>query len=161
MESLSHPRVGWGLVNIWRKLLKETTMIGSLAEFISRLVLCILAISHLFGTARTPEAVASDPVIDITFQSSAPYYTPQEAVVPMGIPIRWVNATASFHSVRHDACIDEEPCPFQSIAIPPDSSFVIAPLPPGRYSYHCELHPIMRGNLLVLDPSSKEARHDR
>ena len=136
-------------------------MIGSLAEFISRLVLCILAICHLFGTAQTPEAVASDPVIDITFQSSAPYYTPQEAVVPMGIPIRWVNATASFHSVRHDACIDEEPCPFQSIAIPPDSSFVIAPLPPGRYSYHCELHPIMRGNLLVLDPSSKEARHDR
>ena len=132
-----------------------------MAKFSPRLVLCILAISHLVGTAPTPEAVAANPVIDITFQSSAPYYEPQEAIVPMGVPIRWVNATASLHSVRHDACVDEEPCPFQSIAIPPDSSFVIAPLPPGRYTYHCELHPIMRGTLLVIDASSKEARHDR
>ena len=135
-------------------------MIRSVTECISRL-LSILAIFYLSGTAPSPEAVAANPVIDIAFQSSAPYYEPQEAIVLMGTPIRWVNTTASFHTVRHDACIDEEPCPFQSIAIPPDSSFVIAPLPPGRYSYHCELHPIMRGTLLVLDPSSKEAGHDR
>lgn len=132
----------------------------SSAHFISG-VLFILALFQLYGTARPPEAVASNPVIDIAFQSNAPYYEPQEATVPTGMPIRWVNTTASFHSVRHDACIDEEPCPFQSIAIPPDSSFVIAPLPPGRYSYHCELHPIMRGTLLVLDPALKEAGHDR
>ncbi len=139
-------------------------MIASSAEFIPRLVVWIFAISHLFGTVPTPEAVASNPEIGITFQSSAPYYEPQEAIVPMGIPIRWVNATASFHSVRHDACVDEEPCPFQSIAIPPHDSFVVAPLPPGRYTYHCELHPIMRGTLLVIDASSarvKEASHDR
>ena len=138
-------------------------MIRSVTEFISRL-LSILAICHLLGTASSPEAVASNPVIDIAFQSSAPYYEPTEAVVPMGTQIRWVNTTASFHSVRHDACIDEEPCPFQSIAIPPDSSFVLAPLPPGRYAYHCELHPIMRGTLLVIEASStqmKEERHDR
>jgi plastocyanin len=135
-------------------------MIRSVTEFVWRL-LCILAICHLFATASSPEAVAFNPIIDIAFQSSAPYYEPKEAVVPMGTPIRWVNTTASFHSVRHDACIDEEPCPFQSIAIPPDSSFVIAPLPPGRYAYHCELHPIMRGTLLVLEPSSKDARLDR
>ena len=138
-------------------------MIRSVAEFIPRL-LCILAICHLLGTAPTPEAVASNAVFDIAFQSSAPYYEPTEAVVPMGMPIRWVNATASFHRVRQDACIDEEPCPFQSIAIPPDSSFVLAPLPPGRYAYHCELHPIMRGTLLVVEASSthmKEERHDR
>ena len=138
-------------------------MIGTPTEFIPRLTLCLL-VCHLVGTAPTPEAVASNPMIDITFQSNAPYYEPQEAVVPMGITIRWVNTTASFHSVRHDACIDEEPCPFQSIAIPPDSSFVIAPLPPGRYSYHCELHPVMRGTLLVIDASSthgNEERHDR
>src|SRR5690242_9832589 len=99
----------------------------SSAHFISG-VLSILAIFQLYGTARPPEAVASNPVIDIAFQSNAPYYEPQEATAPTGTPIRWVNTTASFHSVRHDACIDEEPCPFQSIAIPPDSSFVIAPL---------------------------------
>ena len=135
-------------------------MLRSVTLYISPL-LSVLVIVQLCGTAQPPEAVASNPVIDIAFQSIAPYYEPQEATVPTGTPIRWINTTASFHSVRHDACIDEEPCPFQSIAIPPDSSFVIAPLPPGRYSYHCELHPIMRGTLLVLDPSSEEAGHTR
>ena len=138
-------------------------MIRSVSDFILRLV-SVLAIFLISRTAPLSEAVASNPVIDIAFQSSAPYYEPPVAVVPMDTPIRWINATASFHSVRHDACLDEEPCPFQSIAIPPDSSFVVAPLPPGRYAYHCELHPIMRGTLLVIDPSSthvKEERHDR
>ena len=123
----------------------------------------ILAILLISGTAASPETAAFNSV-EIVFQSSAPYYEPPVAVVPMGMPIRWVNATASFHSVRHDGCIDEEPCPLQSIAIPPDSSFLIAPLPPGRYAYHCELHPIMRGTLLVIDSAStqvKEERHDR
>ena len=123
---------------------------------------CVVAIA-LVSTAPSPESAAATG-IDIAFQSSAPYYEPPVAVVPMGMPIRWVNATASHHSVRHDGCVDEEPCPLQSIAIPPDSSFLAAPLPPGRYAYHCELHPIMRGTLLVIDSSSipvKEERHDR
>jgi len=131
-------------------------------DLISR-TLSILAILLISGTAATPETAAFNSV-EIMFQSSAPYYEPSVAVVPMGMPIRWVNATASHHSVRHDACIDEEPCPLQSIAIPPDSSFLLAPLPPGRYAYHCELHPIMRGTLLVIDSFStpvKEERPDR
>ena len=135
-----------------------------MARFVTDLrprVLPILAIVLVCGTVPLSGAMASNAVIDIAFQSSAPYYEPQVAVVPMGTPIRWVNATASPHSVRHDECIDEEPCPFQSIAIPPDSSFVIAPLPPGRYAYHCELHPIMRGTLLVTDPSLTHRKEER
>jgi plastocyanin len=138
-------------------------MMRSEGDFIAR-TLSILAIALISGTAESPETAAFNPVIEIVFQSSAPYYEPPVAIVPMGMPIRWVNATASPHSVRHDACIDEEPCPLQSIAIPPDSSFIVAPLPAGRYAYHCELHPIMRGTLLVIDPSSTpvtEERYDR
>jgi plastocyanin len=139
-------------------------MTRAVADFIPRL-LPPLATVFISGTAlSSPEAVASGPVIDIAFQSSAPYYDPPVALVPMGTPIRWVNATASAHSVRHDACIGEESCPFQSIAIPPDSSFAVAPLPPGRYGYHCELHPIMRGTLLVIGAPStqvKEEKHDK
>ncbi|HET8722059.1 MAG TPA: cupredoxin domain-containing protein [Nitrospira sp.] len=127
---------------------------------VSPRILFILAIVLVFGTVPSPGAVASNLVIDITFQSSAPYYEPPVAVVPMGTPIRWVNATASPHSVQHDECIGEEPCPFQSIAIPPDSSFLLAPLPPGRYAYHCELHPVMRGTLLVTDQSSTHMKQE-
>ena len=147
MESLRHPPIQWG------------PMIRSVTVFMARLV-CLLLIC-LFGAASTPEALASSAVFDIAFQSSSPYYEPTEAVVPIGMTIRWVNTTASFHSVRQDACIDENPCPFQSIAIPPDSSFVLAPLPPGRYTYHCELHPIMRGTLLVIEAPSTRMTGER
>jgi len=135
-------------------------MLTFMADFTRRL-LSVLAVFLIAGTALPPEAAASNSVADIAFQSGAPYYEPPVAVVPMGTLIRWVNTTASFHSVRHDACVDEEPCPFQSIAIPPDSSFVVAPLPPGRYAYHCELHPIMRGTLLIVEPSSMSAHSER
>jgi plastocyanin len=138
----------------------ETTMVRFVTDLSPR-ILSMLAVFLVFGTAPSAGGVASNLVIDIAFQSSAPYYEPPVAVVPMGTPIRWVNATASPHSVRHDECIDEGPCPFQSIAIPPDSSFVIAPLPPGRYAYHCELHPIMRGTLLVTDASSTQMKQER
>lgn len=114
----------------------------------------------LVSLAPSPEPAAATR-IDIAFQSGAPYYEPPVAVVPMDTPIRWINATASHHTVRHDACIDEQPCPFQSIAIPPDSNFVVAPLPPGRYTYHCELHPIMRGTLVIVEPSSIRANRER
>jgi plastocyanin len=135
-------------------------MLRSVARFIRHL-LAVVAVFLISETALFPEAVASNSVIDIAFQSGAPYYEPPVAVVPTGTLIRWINSTASFHSVRHDACIDEDPCPFQSIAIPPDSSFVVAPLPVGRYAYHCELHPIMRGTLLVIDVSSAQVKEER
>jgi plastocyanin len=138
-------------------------MLRSVAVFIRPLI-PVFAVFLVWEAALLPDTVASNSVVDIAFQSNAPYYEPPVAVVPTGTLFRWVNATASLHSVRHDACVDEEPCPFQSIAIPPDSSFVVAPLPPGRYAYHCELHPIMRGTLLVVDASPahvKDESHDR
>ena len=112
---------------------------------------CVL----LFG-GTAASAAPADPV-EITFESTSPYYQPRVAIVPAGTSVRWVNTTGSPHSVRHDGCLTDETCAFQSIAVPPDSSFFIAPLPPGRYAYHCELHPIMTGTLVVVDPS---AMHD-
>ncbi len=89
--------------------------------------------------------------IQIALDSWAPYYQPQVAVAYADTPVTWFNSTSSPHAIRHDGCLTDGPCLFSSVAIPPDSAFVIAPLPPGRYPYHCELHPIMRGTLVVLD----------
>jgi plastocyanin len=102
--------------------------------------------------------ISSANPVEITFETSAPYYEPQLALVSAGSPVRWVNPTASPHSVRHDDCLTNDTCAFQSIAVPPDSSFSIAPLPPGRYGYHCELHPIMRGVLIVRDSGVEAVR---
>lgn len=112
----------------------------------------LLFCSGMLRTGSAAGASAPADPVEIAFESSSPYYQPRVAVVSAGTPVRWGNATGSHHSVRHDGCLTEEICAFQSIAVPPDSSFLIAPLPPGRYAYHCELHPIMRGTLVVVDP---------
>jgi plastocyanin len=112
-------------------------------------VVILLSILTVAGGAIADVALINP--VEITFESGSPYYLPRTAVVPAGVPVRWVNQTGSHHSVRHDGCVAEATCAFQSIAVPPDSSFAIAPLAPGRYAYHCELHPIMRGTLVVVD----------
>ncbi len=96
----------------------------------------------------TPD-IRTTPV-EITLESSAPYYEPHLAIISAGVPLRWRNQTASPHSIRHDGCLSGGLCAFQSPALPPSDHFMIAPLPPGRYPYHCELHPVMRGVLIVL-----------
>ena len=85
----------------------------------------------------------------INMENWAPYYLPNEAVIPSGTPIFWKNPTASPHTVRHDGCALKTTCLFDSGAVPPDGTFMIPGLAPGRYPYHCELHPIMRGELIV------------
>ena len=85
----------------------------------------------------------------INMENWAPYYRPYEAAVPSQTPILWKNPTASPHTIRHDGCIKKGPCLFDSGAVAPDGSFTLSGLKPGRYPYHCELHPIMRGELIV------------
>ncbi|GJL65396.1 MAG: hypothetical protein NPIRA05_03670 [Nitrospirales bacterium] len=92
--------------------------------------------------------IHSSPV-SIHMESWAPYYRPFEATIQSGTPIHWNNPTASSHTVRHDGCDKEGPCLFDSGAVPPNGSFSVPGLAPGRYPYHCELHPIMRGQLVV------------
>ena len=123
-------------------------------------MLVFLAILLLFPSVSLADNTNAIPgagmqMVDIVFETTAPYYQPQVAIVSAGVPVRWSNPTASPHSIRHNGCLTDEGCAFSSIAVLPNDSFVVAPLPPGRYSYHCELHPIMRGILLVVESQAR------
>jgi plastocyanin len=37
--------------------------------------------------------------------------------------------------------------------MPPGEMFTLPSLPPDRYTYHCSIHPIMRGVLTITDAS--------
>jgi plastocyanin len=80
----------------------------------------------------------------------APYYRPALAIVPDGVSIHVVNPTSSPHSVTHDGCRTGGPCAFDTGGVQPGQEFTIPSLPPGRYPYYCVLHPIMRGEIIVL-----------
>ncbi|GJL57938.1 MAG: hypothetical protein NPIRA03_07950 [Nitrospirales bacterium] len=93
----------------------------------------------------------------IRMEHFPPYYYPHEAVVWAGVPIQWINATASPHTVQHDDCGTEKPCLFDSGKVAPGKTYTLPGLPPGRYSYHCQIHPIMGGTLIVEDPKGRAA----
>ncbi len=98
---------------------------------------------------------ASPPPLLITIESGSPYYVPVTATVAAGTPVRWENPTPSPHTVTHMGCVEDgDRCWFDSGTISPDGHFTVPTLPPGRYPYYCQLHPIMRGLLVVTDAAS-------
>ena len=87
----------------------------------------------------------------IQIEAWSPYFLPKAAFVRAGTPVRWENPTATRHTITHDGCVNGGPCAFDSGVIPPSGVYDLAGLAPGRYAYHCTLHPIMRGVLVVTE----------
>ena len=88
----------------------------------------------------------------IMMEDGSPYYVPIAPTLVSNTPIRWDNPTPTHHTVTHSGCVEDEgPCLFDSGTVSPGSSFSVPGLPAGRYTYHCRIHPIMRGQLIVTD----------
>lgn len=91
----------------------------------------------------------------IMMEDGSPYYIPIAPTVVSNTPIQWNNPTPTHHTVTHSGCVDDEgSCFFDSGAVSPGSSFSVPGLPAGHYTYHCRIHPIMRGRLVVTDSPS-------
>ena len=106
------------------------------------IIAAALVMSTVPGVARAPQ-------LSIMIESASPYFMPVEAATVSGTAIRWINPTAAHHTITHDLCLTTGPCAFESKVIAPNESYTIPSLPPGHYPYHCGLHPIMRGVLMV------------
>ena len=97
------------------------------------------------------------PLIKIQMESWSPYYFPESPSVARGTVVRWENPTATHHTVTQDGCEKGGLCLFDSGAIPPSGGYELPELPTGQYPYHCTLHPIMRGTIVVTgNPSQSE-----
>ncbi|SRR6266545_920712 len=123
---------------------------GELVKWLMPFILVEILVTGLaWPTAATP------PYMEILIEDGSPYFVPVTATVVSGNPIRWDNPTPTHHTITHNACVDESgPCVFDSGTMPPGETFVLSGLPPGRYPYHCRIHPIMRGLLTVTDAST-------
>ena len=111
----------------------------------------------LFTTGIVPEEARSDAVV-ITMEYWSPYYQPSTAVIQHGSQLQVVNNTSSVHTIRHDDCLHSPQCQFDTGIVRPNGKISFPDLPPGEYPYHCELHPIMRGTIIVerqLEPDLK------
>lgn len=115
----------------------------------------ILLITAGVGLASSGMALDTSLPIRIMMEDGSPYYIPIAPTIVSHTPIQWDNPTPTHHTVTHSGCVnDEGPCLFDSGAVSPGSSFSVPGLPAGRYTYHCRIHPIMRGQLIVTDSPS-------
>ncbi|ALA57760.1 cupredoxin domain-containing protein [Nitrospira moscoviensis] len=113
-------------------------------------ILAVATVGILSGLAWPTEA--TPPYTQIIMEDGSPYFVPVTATIASGSPIRWDNPTPTHHTVTHNACVDESgPCAFDSGTVAPGDTYTLPGLPPGRYPYHCRIHPIMRGVLTVTD----------
>ncbi|MYC28232.1 MAG: hypothetical protein F4X63_09620 [Nitrospira sp. SB0662_bin_26] len=78
-----------------------------------------------------------------------PFYAPATMTILPGQSIRWHNQSMQPHTVTHDGCGRGRNCAFASKHLHPGERFSVRGLPPGIYSYHCEIHPFMRGRIQV------------
>jgi plastocyanin len=127
--------------------MKCTTLINVVAS-----LMLMIAAPVPVKAGQASEAGIHSNSVSIILEGLAPYYVPPVAVVPVGSVVTWTNPTPSLHSIRHDGCLTLGRCVFDSGALLPDGTFSIPMLAPGQYPYHCELHPVMRGTLVVVDP---------
>lgn len=110
-------------------------------------VILLIVIMMLIGSLAT----AAPQALWISIGTFLPYYSPELVKIGTGTPIAWKNTTATLHSITHDGCTTGERCVFDSGPIGPNGTFKVHDLPPGSYPYHCSIHPIMRGVLVVLE----------
>ena len=78
-----------------------------------------------------------------------PFYAPSTMTIFPGQSVQWHNQSMQPHTVTHDGCGRGGKCAFASEHLHPGERFSVNSLPPGTYSYHCEIHPFMRGRIQV------------
>jgi len=106
----------------------------------SRRFLPILAIAAVLVTAAglTP-AFAKDATVTITNFA----FDPATVTIAKGDTVTFVNGDDTIHSIVAD---DSS---FHSDGLDTDDKFTYTFSQPGKFAYHCGLHPFMTGEIIV------------
>lgn len=79
----------------------------------------------------------------------APFYSPPSIRLQLGQTVRWKNESMQQHTITHDRCSPKVKCAFRSGHLHPGEQFSVRDLTVGIYPYHCNIHPFMRGVIVV------------
>ena len=92
------------------------------------------------GTTPIP----SGPADTITIRNFA--FSPATLTVKTGATVTWINDDSAPHTVVSD---DGAPVPFASARLATGDSFQQTFTRAGTYTYHCSIHPSMKGTIIV------------
>ena len=91
---------------------------------------------------------------DIHIDTNPPFFSPNQLTISVGTPLTWKNRTQEPHTIISNDCRFGNTCSFDSGFLAPNARFTLPRLKPGRYPYHCGIHPFMRGLLTIHPPQS-------
>ena len=91
---------------------------------------------------------------NIHIDTQPPFFSPNQLTISVGAPLTWKNRTQEPHTIVSDDCRFGNTCSFDSGFIGPNARYFLPRLKPGRYPYHCGIHPFMRGLLTIHPPQS-------
>ena len=122
----------------------------------SRLGFCSACIALLILTCmvagctsyQTPPATTTTPAStggnSISIKNFA--FDPSSLTVKTGTVVTWVNQDGASHTIVSDA---GSPAAFSSDSLSTGASFPFTFTQPGTYTYHCSIHPSMKGTIIV------------
>ncbi len=114
-------------------------MVKRVSPFLGCLILVLALPAGLSRAGSAP----------IVLLDRTPFYAPSTMTILPGQPVQWHNQSMQPHTVTHDGCGRGGQCAFASAHLHPGERFSVSGLSPGTYSYHCEIHPFMRGRIQV------------
>jgi plastocyanin len=94
------------------------------------------------GTASAPAAAASHSGSTITISDFK--FAPRTLTVRHGSPIRITNSGGMAHTLTADKGHS-----FDTGTVAPGGSATIRVAQAGRFSYHCSIHPFMKGQIVA------------
>jgi len=98
---------------------------------------------------QTPSAPAAPPASTgggntITIKNFA--FDPSALTVKTGTVVAWVNQDGASHTIVSDT---GSPAAFSSDSLSTGASYKFTFTQPGTYTYHCSIHPSMKGTIIV------------
>jgi len=109
----------------------------------------VLLVAGIVGCFAMPPGVAVPGSPPIWVLDREPFYSPPTWRLQSGQTVQWQNRSMQPHTITHDGCGQREGCAFHSGHLPPGEQFAVRDLVPGTYPYHCNIHPFMRGVIVV------------
>jgi plastocyanin len=94
----------------------------------------------------SPNVVVNPNVVVKTIEIKNFAFNPSTLTVKSGTAVMWTNLDAAPHAIESDI---GSPVAYSSGSIPPGSFYGFGFTQPGTYTYHCSVHPSMKGTIIV------------
>ena len=107
---------------------------------------CMAAGCSSYQSPPAPASPQSPMTVGNTITIKNFAFEPSTLVVKTGTVVTWTNQDAVPHTIASDT---GSPVPFSSDSLSTGASYTFTFTQPGTFTYHCSIHPSMKGTIIV------------